>query len=77
MDFGKSGSGSVNSNSAIYSGMASGNPGSSNQGVNSARANAAALLRRPTLMSRDYENIIDDDLEPHQLLYDYSSYDAW
>lgn len=39
--------------------------------------NIIALLKRPSLTSRDYENIVDDDYMPHQLLYDYSTLDAW
>ncbi|KAJ6642585.1 Mediator of RNA polymerase II transcription subunit 13 [Pseudolycoriella hygida] len=39
--------------------------------------NILSLLKRPTLSSRDYENVIDDDFMPHQLLYDYSTWDAW
>lgn len=75
MDFGSSSSSSNNSNSANYSGIASSSAGvSSNGGSLAARF---AQLQRPTLKSPDYENIVEDALEPHQLLYDYSSCDAW
>lgn len=73
MDFG-SGS-SNNSNSANYSGIASGSAGVSSTG--GSLAAQFAQLQRPTLKSPDYENIVEDALEPHQLLYDYSSCDAW
>lgn len=74
MDFG--GSSNSNSNSANYSGIASGNV--SGNSVNSATASLAQLLlKRPTLLSQDYENIVEDELDPHQLLYDYTSSDAW
>lgn len=36
-----------------------------------------SLLKRPVLSSKDYEAIVDDDYNPRQLLYDYSSWDAW
>lgn len=45
--------------------------------VNPSGSSVPVTLKRPILTSRDYENIIDDDLEPHQLLYDYSSEEAW
>lgn len=72
MDFGSS---SNNSNSANYSGIASGSAGVSSNG--GSLAAQFAQLQRPTLKSPDYENIVEDALEPHQLLYDYSSCDAW
>lgn len=34
-------------------------------------------LKRPILCTRDYENIVDDDYVTHQLLYDYSTWEAW
>lgn len=73
MDFG-SGNISLNSNSANCSGISS----ISGNNSNGSGSFAAQLLKRPTLMSHDYENIIDDDdAAPNQLLYDYSSCDAW
>lgn len=71
MDFGSS---SFNPNSANCSGISS----VSGNNSNGSGSFATQLLKRPTLMSHDYENIIDDDdAAPNQLLYDYSSCDAW
>lgn len=39
--------------------------------------NILSLMKRPMLGSREYENIIDDDYVPQQLLYDYSTWEAW
>ncbi|XP_063699092.1 mediator of RNA polymerase II transcription subunit 13 isoform X2 [Culicoides brevitarsis] len=36
-----------------------------------------SLLKRPVLSSRDYETLSDDYTKPRQLLYDYSSWEAW
>lgn len=60
--------GSVNTNT---------NSGSANNSLNSDLKNILSVMKRPILTSRDYENIIDDDYMPHQLLYDYSTWDAW
>lgn len=40
-------------------------------------ASKTLSLKRPSLSSKDYENITDEDYVPHQLLYDYSTWDAW
>lgn len=48
-----------------------------NATMNSDLKNILSSMKRPILSSRDYENIIDDDYMPHQLLYDYSTWDAW
>lgn len=36
-----------------------------------------SLLKRPTLMSHDYEETIEDDSSSKVLLYDYSTMEAW
>lgn len=36
-----------------------------------------AYLKRPALVTQDCENISDDDSSPNQVLYDYSTWDAW
>lgn len=71
-----------NSDGTSASGIASNN--SNNVNVNSGNGtmnadlkNILSMMKRPILSSRDYENIIDDDYMPHQLLYDYSTWDAW
>lgn len=53
------------------------NANSGNSTMNADLKNILSLMKRPILSSRDYENIIDDDYMPHQLLYDYSTWDAW
>lgn len=35
------------------------------------------LLKRPALMIQDCENNTDEDFSSNQLLYDYSTWDAW
>lgn len=35
------------------------------------------LLKRPALMIQDCENNMDEDFTSNQLLYDYSTWDAW
>lgn len=49
-------------------------PSSSDSSITSS---IVSLLKRPALSSRDYENIVDDDYKPRQLLYDYTVWDAW
>lgn len=49
-------------------------PSSSDQSTTNT---TASLLKRPVLSSRDYENIEDCDYNPQQLLYDYSTWEAW
>lgn len=66
-----------NSDGASVSGNSSANANSGNATMNSDLKNILSLMKRPILSSRDYENIIDDDYMPHQLLYDYSTWDAW
>lgn len=66
-----------NSDSTSVSGNSSANANSSGAAMNPDLKNILSLLKRPILTSRDYENIIDDDYMPHQLLYDYSTWDAW
>lgn len=68
-----------NSDGASVSGNSSANANNSSGGstMNSDLKNILSLMKRPILSSRDYENIIDDDYMPHQLLYDYSTWDAW
>lgn len=46
-------------------------------GIHNVNSSNIVSLKRPSLISKDYENIIDDDLEPQQLLYDYTMWDAW
>lgn len=50
---------------------------SANSSINMETKSFLTLLKRPLLASRDYENIIDDDYLPNQLLYDYSTLEAW
>ena len=64
-------------NSANYSGIASGSSSNNNGGNSVAASLAQLLLKRPTLVSHDYENIVEDELEPHHLLYDFSTADTW
>lgn len=45
--------------------------------VNAELKNILSLMKRPMLGSRDYENLVDDDYMPQQLLYDYSTWEAW
>lgn len=66
-----------NSNSDGTSVSGSANANSGNSTMSSDLKNILSLMKRPILSSRDYENIIDDDYMPHQLLYDYSTWDAW
>lgn len=41
-------------------------------------SSAYITLKRPQLSSRDYEaNLVEEELMPSKLLYDYSSIDAW
>lgn len=40
-------------------------------------ASSSISLKRPTLSSKDYENISDEDYVPRQMLYDYSTWEAW
>lgn len=65
-----------NGDGTSVSGNANANSGN-NSTMNSDLKNILSLMKRPILSSRDYENIIDDDYMPHQLLYDYSTWDAW
>lgn len=39
--------------------------------------NVVHILKRPSLASKDYENLSEDYYNPKQLLYDYSSWEAW
>lgn len=39
--------------------------------------NIVQILKRPSLASKDYENLSEDYYSPKQLLYDYSSWEAW
>lgn len=67
-----------NSNGDGTSGSNSENANSNgNSTMNSDLKNILSSMKRPILSSKDYENIIDDDYMPHQLLYDYSTWDAW
>ncbi|XP_059615269.1 mediator of RNA polymerase II transcription subunit 13 isoform X2 [Phlebotomus argentipes] len=50
---------------------------SNNSGISCNSSSFVSSLKRPQLCSKDYENIIDDDYVPHQLLYDYSTWEAW
>jgi hypothetical protein len=34
-------------------------------------------LKRPALVTQDCENISDEDSSSNQILYDYSTWDAW
>jgi hypothetical protein len=34
-------------------------------------------LKRPALMTQDCESLTDDDCSVNQILYDYSTWDAW
>lgn len=45
--------------------------------ISSELKNILSLMKRPMLGSRDYENIIEEDSAPQNLLYDYSTWDAW
>lgn len=86
---GNSSSSSSSSNTSIAANTC-GIGGSSTSGNNSTNTNSTtasasnvdnknylALMKRPALQSRDYENIVDDDSMPQRLLYDYSTWDAW
>lgn len=35
------------------------------------------LLKRPALVTQDCENVTDEDCTVNQILYDYSTWDAW
>ncbi|XP_055701532.1 mediator of RNA polymerase II transcription subunit 13 isoform X2 [Phlebotomus papatasi] len=75
-----SNSGSINSNinNLSVNNSASNNLSNNNSGIISGNSNSfVSSLKRPQLCSKDYENIIDDDYVPHQLLYDYSTWEAW
>lgn len=52
-------------------------PGPSSCDSTSITSSIVSLLKRPLLCSRDYENIVDEDYNPRQLLYDYSSWEEW
>lgn len=83
-----SGSSSGNSSSSCSSSNNSltpntniaGNNGGAGSGTTSAPVNPELknilkLLKRPMLGSR--ESFVDEDVVPQQLLYDYSTWDAW
>lgn len=86
-----SGSSNINSNSSINNVNSSGVNSSGINNVNSS-GNCGqqqlqstnnlnqfmALLKRPQLMnSQDYQQYADDDFMSHQMLYDYTSCEAW
>lgn len=64
-------------NNSNVNGVGSCSTTSANSSINMETKNFLTLLKRPLLASRDYENIIDDDYLPNQLLYDYSTLEAW
>lgn len=74
-----SNSGSINSNinNLSVNNSASNNLSNNNSGISGNSNSFVSSLKRPQLCSKDYENIIDDDYVPHQLLYDYSTWEAW
>lgn len=83
---GNSSSSSSSSNTSITAHAGVGNvSNATGAATNNTSANASnvdiknilALLKRPALVSRDYENIVEDDNTPQKLLYDYSTWDAW
>lgn len=63
-----------NANSAVNNG-GSGASGATCAPMNPELKNILKLLKRPMLGSR--ENFVDEDVQPQQLLYDYSTWDAW
>lgn len=63
-----------NANSAGNNGGVSGS-GTTCAPVNPELKNILKLLKRPMLGSR--ESFVDEDVVPQQLLYDYSTWDAW
>lgn len=76
---GNSSSSSSSSNNSLTpnarSAAGGGSGGTTNAPVNPELKNIMKLLKRPMLGSR--ENIVDDDFVPQQLLYDYSTWEAW
>lgn len=48
-----------------------------NNGISNEMKQILSLLKRPSLISRDYEDGLDDDTSSRHLLYDYSTMDAW
>lgn len=54
-------------------------PAASNtsNGLSNDMKHRLSSLKRPALISRDYETYLEDDAGPRDMLYDYSSVDAW
>lgn len=48
-----------------------------NNGISNELKHILSLLKRPSLISRDYEGQVEDETGPRDMLYDYSSVDAW
>lgn len=67
----------MNANADTCNGMGTSASTSAVNNISSEMKHILSLLKRPMLASRDYEDIVDDDSTSRQLLYDYSTLEAW